>query len=289
MAPGASPSHRDHTTVKWIPDEEVQECPICQRKFGSTTRKHHCRACGRVVCAVCSDNQLQLPGYTSKQRVCDPCNDLRLHDRSASLAENQSNTKQVEVSLKTSLKEKSEQAEWFRTFLIEVSAEAAPRGPEESPGSASDEASGADSPPGGAELQALIGSARRRWGGMVAELKHRSGEAQQLRQESEALERQCQERATAVRELQKAISKMEADVEKSPYVQVDRDVLARKNRGLREELEGLKKRMANLEEQRTSRGSFESLRSASSILSGGDGEARDFLRLNQCRRSCSVM
>ena len=33
-------------------DAKVAKCPFCQQEFGSWTfRRHHCRICGRVVCA----------------------------------------------------------------------------------------------------------------------------------------------------------------------------------------------------------------------------------------------
>lgn len=41
---------------RWQPDEEVKECPLCERRFTLLFRRHHCRKCGRVVCGYCSDN-----------------------------------------------------------------------------------------------------------------------------------------------------------------------------------------------------------------------------------------
>ncbi|GAA5826559.1 hypothetical protein JCM10212_006303, partial [Sporobolomyces blumeae] len=36
--------------VKWQEDKEVTKCSICSAPFGLTTRRHHCRLCGRVIC-----------------------------------------------------------------------------------------------------------------------------------------------------------------------------------------------------------------------------------------------
>ena len=47
---------RPRTTAAWQPDGEVQQCPMCARKFGFFQRKHHCRRCGNIFCALCSAN-----------------------------------------------------------------------------------------------------------------------------------------------------------------------------------------------------------------------------------------
>ncbi|KAJ6443222.1 vacuolar segregation protein (Pep7) [Purpureocillium lavendulum] len=42
----------EQSVVTWEVDESVAKCPFCQQEFGSWTfRRHHCRICGRVVCA----------------------------------------------------------------------------------------------------------------------------------------------------------------------------------------------------------------------------------------------
>ena len=46
---------------RWQPDSEVSECPICSRQFTFWFRKHHCRKCGRVVCASCSPHRITIP------------------------------------------------------------------------------------------------------------------------------------------------------------------------------------------------------------------------------------
>lgn len=74
----------------WQPDAEVEKCPVCEQHFGFLFRKHHCRKCGRVVCASCSPHRItipreyivQPPGYQEGSplmggaevvRVCKPC------------------------------------------------------------------------------------------------------------------------------------------------------------------------------------------------------------------------
>jgi rabenosyn-5 len=42
----------EQSVVTWEEDAKVLKCPFCQQEFGSWTfRRHHCRLCGRVVCA----------------------------------------------------------------------------------------------------------------------------------------------------------------------------------------------------------------------------------------------
>uniref|UniRef100_A0A671Y0C4 FYVE, RhoGEF and PH domain containing 6 n=1 Tax=Sparus aurata TaxID=8175 RepID=A0A671Y0C4_SPAAU len=44
----------------WIPDPRTTMCMICTCEFTLTWRRHHCRACGKVVCQSCSSNKHQL-------------------------------------------------------------------------------------------------------------------------------------------------------------------------------------------------------------------------------------
>lgn len=46
---------------RWQPDSEVSKCPICGTQFSFWYRKHHCRKCGRVVCANCSPHRITIP------------------------------------------------------------------------------------------------------------------------------------------------------------------------------------------------------------------------------------
>jgi len=42
----------EQSVVTWEDDAAVAKCPFCKQEFGSWTfRRHHCRICGRVVCA----------------------------------------------------------------------------------------------------------------------------------------------------------------------------------------------------------------------------------------------
>lgn len=51
----------DFVLPRWQPDLEVSKCPICGTQFSFWYRKHHCRKCGRVVCASCSPHRITIP------------------------------------------------------------------------------------------------------------------------------------------------------------------------------------------------------------------------------------
>lgn len=58
--PGSVPS--------WQPDSEATRCPICDVHFTFFCRKHHCRKCGRIICASCSPHRLPVP----RQYIVEP-------------------------------------------------------------------------------------------------------------------------------------------------------------------------------------------------------------------------
>lgn len=59
--PTQGTDYMEHIRPRWQPDEEVTECPICEVAFSFWFRKHHCRKCGRVVCASCSPHRITIP------------------------------------------------------------------------------------------------------------------------------------------------------------------------------------------------------------------------------------
>ncbi|XP_060175479.1 uncharacterized protein LOC132606137 [Lycium barbarum] len=57
------------------PFQEASRCDICSCSFNTFRRRHHCRCCGRTLCAEHSANQMALPqfGLHSSVRVCGDC------------------------------------------------------------------------------------------------------------------------------------------------------------------------------------------------------------------------
>ncbi|XP_046494771.1 FYVE, RhoGEF and PH domain-containing protein 2 isoform X4 [Equus quagga] len=60
---------------QWIRDKMVTMCMRCQEPFNALMRRrHHCRACGYVVCARCSDYRAELKYDGNRpNRVCLDC------------------------------------------------------------------------------------------------------------------------------------------------------------------------------------------------------------------------
>eukprot|EP00064_Thunnus_orientalis_P016976 superscaffoldBa00003493_g17050 len=59
----------------WVPDSEAPNCMNCYQRFTFTKRRHHCRACGKVYCAVCCNRKCKLKYLEKEARVCVICFD----------------------------------------------------------------------------------------------------------------------------------------------------------------------------------------------------------------------
>uniref|UniRef100_UPI0037E8B47D zinc finger FYVE domain-containing protein 16 isoform X2 n=1 Tax=Semicossyphus pulcher TaxID=241346 RepID=UPI0037E8B47D len=59
----------------WVPDAEAPNCMNCYQRFTFTKRRHHCRACGKVYCAVCCNRKCKLKYLEKEARVCVVCFD----------------------------------------------------------------------------------------------------------------------------------------------------------------------------------------------------------------------
>ena len=59
----------------WEPDTDADVCNLCQVRFTTFKRRHHCRHCGACVCGMCSAFNWILPHIsdTKKVRVCRKC------------------------------------------------------------------------------------------------------------------------------------------------------------------------------------------------------------------------
>ncbi|XP_076057097.1 phosphatidylinositol-3,5-bisphosphate 3-phosphatase MTMR3 isoform X2 [Oratosquilla oratoria] len=59
----------------WVPDHAVDHCTGCNTQFWIGRRKHHCRSCGKIFCAECSEHSVPIPREQLYQpvRVCGMC------------------------------------------------------------------------------------------------------------------------------------------------------------------------------------------------------------------------
>eukprot|EP00755_Sulcionema_specki_P013786 Sspe_Gene.54926::Locus_30257_Transcript_1_1_Confidence_1.000_Length_1960::g.54926::m.54926 len=65
----------DKNKPTWVPDNCMRNCFVCKRRFRWYRRKHHCRACGQIICDSCSSTRLPITvmGYEEPVRVCHAC------------------------------------------------------------------------------------------------------------------------------------------------------------------------------------------------------------------------
>ncbi|CAI5455922.1 unnamed protein product [Caenorhabditis angaria] len=75
------PAFMVYPGVRWVPDEDCEQCTACSTPFNFVRRRHHCRNCGRIFCHRCSVNSICIPehGYDRKVRVCNLCYVHRLN------------------------------------------------------------------------------------------------------------------------------------------------------------------------------------------------------------------
>lgn len=58
----------------WTPDSEAMNCLQCNLKFTVVKRRHHCRACGLVLCSKCCYLKYKLEYMDNQEaRVCTKC------------------------------------------------------------------------------------------------------------------------------------------------------------------------------------------------------------------------
>lgn len=70
----------DAEEVEWQDDNAVTECNNCHSTFTFLMRRHHCRMCGFVFCAHCSNYAVPLTMNSLPQRVCVNCYKVRLEE-----------------------------------------------------------------------------------------------------------------------------------------------------------------------------------------------------------------
>jgi len=81
---------------QYVKMDGVNKCMDCGAGFGVMKRKHHCRACGLVVCGKCSNQKYPLPFEDNKlSRVCRSCHQKLVQQKSASPERNDSDAENI--------------------------------------------------------------------------------------------------------------------------------------------------------------------------------------------------
>ncbi|KAJ8957957.1 hypothetical protein NQ318_001956 [Aromia moschata] len=68
----------------WVPDSVALSCLHCDMKFTVLKRRHHCRACGLVLCSKCCHLRFRLEYLDAEARVCNKCHDILNKDTNSS-------------------------------------------------------------------------------------------------------------------------------------------------------------------------------------------------------------
>ena len=65
----------DYAQVGWVLSGDVERCMICSTNFSMKRFRHHCRACGNLVCDTCCPEEVVIEAikFAGPQRVCAQC------------------------------------------------------------------------------------------------------------------------------------------------------------------------------------------------------------------------
>ncbi|KAH9095762.1 hypothetical protein LEN26_017725 [Aphanomyces euteiches] len=68
--------------TQWVPDKDRKSCSVCSKKFNPLRSRHHCRACGDIMCSACSIRIAYTPLFLHssptknamlEHKVCEQC------------------------------------------------------------------------------------------------------------------------------------------------------------------------------------------------------------------------
>ena len=65
--------------VGWVLNGSTSKCLVCDVRFGTFRRRHHCRSCGLIMCHACSQTKALVCDLDIKHktRICDICVSVR--------------------------------------------------------------------------------------------------------------------------------------------------------------------------------------------------------------------
>ena len=75
-----APDSGNLSNVGWVSNRGVTFCQLCFSRFGLFTGRHHCRACGNLICQHCSPYNTLLFGFESlgPLRTCTKCTNMEV-------------------------------------------------------------------------------------------------------------------------------------------------------------------------------------------------------------------
>jgi len=59
--------------IWWQEDSATDVCNVCDKEFALLRRRHHCRFCGDVVCAACTNSKALHPKSNTLEYICRTC------------------------------------------------------------------------------------------------------------------------------------------------------------------------------------------------------------------------
>jgi hypothetical protein len=147
----------------WVKDTAADECALCQCAFGLLTRRHHCRRCGCLCCADCSQGRRILAQIDAKelQRVCNTCKQAVDAESAAELWAAKSHA----IANTTTTRSKSASVSFTRASSASFAAAASPTS---ASAAASTDSSVDGSATAGEDASALPAPAFHRQGSLVA-------------------------------------------------------------------------------------------------------------------------
>lgn len=73
----------------WVPDNMTVFCMQCNQKFSFIKRRHHCRACGLVLCSACCSLKAKLEYLGDVEaRICVQCDIILNQNRDSNRVSN---------------------------------------------------------------------------------------------------------------------------------------------------------------------------------------------------------
>ena len=95
-------------------------CSLCGSEYSTNRLKHRCRVCHASVCSECSETRLRLRSGEETQRACDKCAAALEGNQREQVNEAFELRLEMITSLKHLLKEKYEEIEGLKEFLVKL-------------------------------------------------------------------------------------------------------------------------------------------------------------------------